>query len=210
MLQKMIAAQEVAIRPDNSSVIFTLIENPVKIVVENQQIKNIVAKANVGTLRPGMKPGEYFYFTDSCSLMSVQIFVGLKTRKGIKWIDTTSYRVKNATQPVLAVSWKKGGATWKDKLLERPKLELFFEDFFITDIYFRVDTFSVEAYRNDSLIYSEYNVSGNRFSPDLIKFIDNEEPGYSLIFFDIRGSGPGSECWTRFEPVTILIRKPGE
>jgi hypothetical protein len=181
-----IQGQEVALKVENVNVLYRLVENSVKIVIEKQPVRNIVARAKYGTLTPGSKPGEYRYYTDDCSLYEEIIYVGVKTGKGARWFDTTSYRVLSPLPPTLFVSGLSTGVTHKQKLLERPKLQLFLVEYLINPTpKFTVDTFSVEVHRNDSLIYSEYNIAGDTFSPELIRFISDSDPGYTMEFLVI-------------------------
>jgi hypothetical protein len=93
-LHSLIASgQEVAVSMTKMNTVYRLLENPIKVVIENQTVKKIVAIAKLGTLKPGGKPGEYFYYTDDCSLTNDLIYVGVKTWKGVKWLDTISCRI---------------------------------------------------------------------------------------------------------------------
>ncbi len=205
-------AQEVALKVENVNVLYRHVENPVMVVIEKKPIRNIVVKAQNGTLRPDTKPCLYYYYTDDCSLKEEKIYVGLKTGKGIRWLDTTSYRVLSALPPALIVSCKSTGVTWKEKLLERPDLQLRMVEFLVNPTpKYAIDTFSVEVLRNDSLIYHEYNVAGNSFSPELIRFISDADPGYTLEFFVISwrslSYGPVNGCRGEIAPVRIRVEK---
>lgn len=204
VLRGILPGQDVAVKTDLNNVFFRTLENPVLIVVEKQPARKVVARAKFGKLTQQENSSVYMYLLDDCSIKEDQIFVGIKTSKGVKWIDSTTYRVVNPTSPLLYVSGQKGGTTNKEQILAAPVLSLILEDYFI-DTHFRVDTFSVEAYRNDSLIYTEDNVAGNRFSSQLTQFLQNTDPGYKLRFFAVRGSGPGCKCWDKFSQIILKI-----
>jgi hypothetical protein len=201
------SGQEVVVSLTKMNTLYRTLENPVRILIENQPAEKVTAKARYGSLTPGENPSEFWYYIEDCDVKEDRIIVGIKNKNGVKWIDTTVYRIKSPPPPVLYVCGiRSGGVSWKEMLMACPVLSLGWHDILMDEVRFQVDTFSVEVYRNDSMIFSEYRVPGYRFSPKLMQFIADEEPGYSLMFFDIRGSGPGSKCWPDFDPVTIRVK----
>jgi len=206
LVSSFVYGQEVVVSLTRMNTLYRTLENPVRILIENQSAKKVTAKARYGRLTPGENPTEFWYYIEDCDVKEDQIIVGIKNKNGVEWIDTTVYRIKSPPPPVLYVSASRGGVLWRDQLMVLPVLSLGWHDIFVDEVRFQVDTFSVEVYRNDSIIFSEYRVPGNRFSPKLMQFIADEEPGYSLIFFDVRGSGHGSKCWPDFDPVTIWVK----
>lgn len=197
-------SQNVAIELERMNILHIGVENPIKIVVENYSCEDVVMKTKGGVLTPTSDKCRFIYKTENCDLKVERISVGVKNKGEIKWIDSTLYAVKLIPDPVIKIATNRNSHNNYSEKITRGGLIPSMEEFYF-DIRLNIQEYSVEILRNDSVIYSDENVNGYRFSEELLREIEKALEGDKLRFYNILVIYPAN-CERVIDGPTLIIK----
>ncbi len=176
--------QVVAVSNDKMNVLYKGIDNPLTIAVENYSCSKIITKINCGKLIRDHDSCHYTFQADSLCVGVVKIQVGVVDSGKSKWLGTEWFRMKRIPDPVAMIAGQTRGPISKTLLLSQVAIIPILMNFDF-ELYFAVKTYSFEIVRNDSVIYKNEKIKGNRFTPEIINEIKKTKTNDKVKFYDI-------------------------
>jgi hypothetical protein len=183
-----VKGQKVSISSTYSLVLYEWVENPLLIVVENNDCKNIVVKASAGKLTGSN--GEYVFVLADTGFSRIVFSVGIKKGNKTRWIQKVFCRVKKLPTPPVTVSHQTDGDITKELLLAIP--QLFVPHYFGWEATYapniqRVTSYSIKISRNDSTLFEQRDVPGDTLTQEMEDFIRYQCKAKDvLVFSDIQ------------------------
>jgi hypothetical protein len=176
--------QKVSISSTYPLNLYEWVENPLLIVAENNDCKNIVAKVSAGKLTG--KNGNYIFVLADTGISQVNITVGIKKGRTIKWIQEIRCRVRKLPTPAVNVAFRNGVGIPKAVLLNIPQVVVPY-DFGFEMIYAphiqKAISFSLKISRNDSTLFEQRNVPGDTLTQEMQDFIRYQCKAKDVLFF---------------------------
>jgi hypothetical protein len=176
------------------NVLYIGVENPIKIAIANYPCNKIIVKPTYGYIIPTAKNCHFIYKIDSCNINKERIFFGIINNGTIKWLDSVEYRVKKTPDPEIIIdnnlNWI--GPVTKNNLINSKIIAKIFD--FDFECYSEVVNYSIEIRRNDTLLFRETNINGNKFTEKLNSEILKSQKGDHFIFFDILIKSSQDKC----------------
>lgn len=202
-----IFSQQVAVQLSKMNILYEIVPNPIKVVVENYPCNKVIVGSKYGKINKvndDQNDGQYYYKTSQCDRHTDSIFIGILEKGSIKWVDTLNYRiisVLDAVEPNFQNRFN-NSCIKKEYLLKiikyaedsipglekRDYNELYLSAPLINfdiNLSFKIVRYCVDLYRNDSIVYSEECVSDEFFSRDLINQLKLSKSGDELLFYNI-------------------------
>lgn len=215
--QGIVQSQNVAVELTNMNILYKYVPNNVKIVVQDTPCENVVVKTMVGKLtRSSDKDScHYYYYTTKCGENKEQFIVGVKDDGNIKWIDTLNYRLKDDAKKSIWIHFigirngllDKHCVYYCDTLWfgenQSSKLTAPLINFDI-ELEYEIVKYSVEIIRNDTVIYSSYNIPQATITKELYSQIQESMSNDKVRFFDV--GVQFDDCVDVFEGVTVIIK----
>ena len=177
-------SQNVAIELDKMNVLYKFVDNPIKVVVQDYPCNKLILKSKYGNIKIAYDSCHYIYRTDSCYQYEDRIFVGVKDRDTVKWIDSLKYRLRKIPDPTILVGGMHEGYVNRNVILAIGFVGVALENIDV-DIHYYVTKYSVEIKRADSTIYKEVDLIGEKFSSELISEIKKSKTNDKYIFYDV-------------------------
>jgi len=177
-------SQHVAIELEKMNVLYISIDNPIKVIAQDYPCNMLVLKSKYGVIKPAINSCHYIYRTDSCNENSENIFVGVMLANTVKWLDTLEYRMKKIPDPTVIIANIFCSYIDRNLFLKAGFLraELLNMDFSLS---YSIIQYSVDILRNDTVIYKEVGIAGNKFSSGLITEIEKSKTGDKYVFYDV-------------------------
>jgi hypothetical protein len=197
---------QVVIQPVLTRVFYKLADNPFDIVVEGFNADQIVASARYGTISYSKDRPGFMYSIDECADTMEVITVGMLEDSGIRWLRRVPFPLLDIPQPELYISGLRGGNIDKARLLTTPVVWI--AGTTTVHVYppYKVESYAAIFIRNDSVLYADEKISGNRFPPELLELIENASPGDQIIINQVNASGARDKCWKEFPEVVLTIQ----
>lgn len=195
-------SQNVAVELEKMNVLYIGVENPINVVVGNHSSKKLVVKAKHGVVEPNYRG--YIYKIDTCAYCMEIIYVGIKSVKGVKWIDSLYYRLKMIPDPIIDIGGKRSGFIKCDKLIMWGGLRVDYNDEFYEPTPYKFLSYSVEITRNDSIIYNNMDIKTRKYPEELILEIRNMQKGDVIRFYNCTILHPGN-CERILEGPTFTL-----
>jgi len=195
----------VVIQPMLVQAFYRLVDNPFAIVIEGYGADQIVAFARYGDISYSDERSSFLYYTDNCVETTEVITIELIENNGIRWLRSVPIRLLSIPQPELYVSGLQGGNINKARLLASSNIWLAGTTTVHPYPPFKVEVYAAKYLRNDSLLYTNENITGNRFPAELMTLIKESVTGDKIIFNVVNASGFGDKCWQEFSPIELTI-----
>lgn len=180
-----VAAPSVVVSPLKMNVFYLGVDNPVMISVPGMASENVVAGITNGSIT---KVKNEYIVRPSVSGKPCNINVGVRTKTGIRNLQTLTFRVKTVPDPIATVSNSKGGDISKSLLSASWGVKASLEEFDF-DMKFEVIGFNIYTIVEGGYV-KEAQSSTEEFSSEQKSIIDKVKRGQRLIIDNIRAKGP--------------------
>jgi hypothetical protein len=178
-------SQTVAIEATKMNVLYKLVPNPLKIVVENHSCQEIIAKAKYGTITPTPDGCSFNYYTKNCTENSEEIAIGINEKSKIIWVDTLKFRLKEVLTNIdIFIGNNPNCSISKPSFFEGQKITAPFINFDI-ELNFRVSKYSIEILRNKESVYRESNIPCVELSSAFLLQAKKLHIGDTIRIFDL-------------------------
>jgi hypothetical protein len=178
-------AQRCAVAIDRENTVYAGIPNALTIAVEGHSSKNIVVKTRQGELET-VEGGRYYLNEKNAGMDTLEVFV--RSKAGLKAVDTFMIRVKQIPAPVAKIANKQGGKIAKEMLNAQIGI-ITVQEGFDFDARPKVKSFSMVVLRNDQVIFVHKNVNAS-FDASIQKFFKQQLlAGDKLAFINIHAIG---------------------
>lgn len=200
LFSSVLAGQTVSVSATKMNVFYIGVNNPLTIVVENIDCKDLIVKVTNGEI-----VGDSCYFTfryndTTVSSTNTIVIIGVNQETGTKWIDSLEYRVKQIPDPIPTIDWD------KIPILRENGLEYYQTHFngnesmtlsiipkmvnFVFDTNFIILRYSLKITRQDSILLDSKQNYGNIIPKDIfIKYFIEGSEGDKVIVYDIIAKG---------------------
>ena len=167
-------------------VLYQWIDNPLKVVVENNSCKSLIVKADKGQIKGSNC--EYIYIASSDKIKQDIIKVGLKQNGKVRWISETIYRVIKLPDPIAYFANSLDGDTVPKNLIKAQfAISLPRFDFgicsFDNERLQVIKSYRVTITRGNKIIFSE-SVNSNLLTEKFKKFVGESCITGDNIMFD--------------------------
>ena len=183
-----VAKPSVTVSADKMNVFYIGVDNPVSISVPGIPEDKLKPSISAGSLSP--KGGGKYVVKVNKDSKTVKVNVSAEVNGQTKLMGSQEFRVKVVPDPVPYISRKKGGAISKQELLAGgaiiPQMENF--DF---ELFFVVTEFSLSSLVSGDLI--EKHATGNKFTDEMKKIINNTRRGQKVYIENIKAKGPDGQ-----------------
>jgi hypothetical protein len=180
LISVMLYGQGFAVSADKMNVAYVGIDNPLTIVVEGYDCKQLVVSVDNGILEK-THDCEYNYKPETSG--KHDIIVKVKTVKGLRDLGIVVYRVKAIPDPIVSL-----GRTGHFAQLNMLGPEVRLNDFDF-EAKFIVKDFTFEVKRENEVIHSVFN-EGQLYSGKVKAINERLYPGDTIIVKNIRCVGP--------------------
>jgi hypothetical protein len=181
-------------------------------MVEGYKCSDIVMKASQGTIEmDNVYKCIAIYIAPDSNIHSTTIQIGVKTKKGIKWIEEKSLDVLRYPDPVTMVGGHFSGDTVLKVIIASsggvslPVLN----DIHLAGNYHKqkVTSYALKITRNDSILFEIPRIEGNEFPEAYKDFVHNISAGDLITIFNIEVLIFEKERRTLPTQHTIYVRK---
>jgi GldM C-terminal domain len=179
-----VVSQNISVSADKNNVLYIGVDNPISVVVENYPSRQLIVKAEKGTLI-GSNGRIFIYRGVEPGNESIIIY----NKENSKEIGRSTFRVKYIPDPVAKVGLSGGGniqaIVLKNQQFIRAELQNF--DF---DAMFQIDSFTLNIIRTDTCFFKEVINIGNKFGSAVTEALSSIKKNDIVIFKKISSVGP--------------------
>ncbi|MBP6431030.1 MAG: hypothetical protein KA319_04630 [Ferruginibacter sp.] len=187
-------AQNVAFAADKMNVLYIGVDNPITIVAENLNCKDLKAITNNGKI-----------IGKGCKLIIIPEKIGtakitVQTKKN-KWTEAI-FRVKEIPPPIFKI----GTGQLRIPLVALKNQQFVRADIenFDIDVRFLIDSFTVSIFSKETSTYKEVKNISNKITEETKQLFDSLKPGDEILFKDIFSHKFNGEVFM-LEPVLIAV-----
>ncbi len=196
-----VAPPSLTVAPLKMNVFYIGVENPVSISSPGLAASQIHPSITAGKLLK--KDGNYSVIINKkvpgnkVTVSATAIIDGKNMLLG-----KSVFRIKRVPDPIAKIAGITNGKIDKNTLLAAGAIIPSMKDF-VFDMYFVVTSYTFGTYINGD--YIPKNVSGNRFVPEIIKYIRNSKRKQKFIFENIQAKGPDGSIRS-LNPISLEIK----
>jgi gliding motility-associated protein GldM len=197
----LVAPPSLTVAPLKMNVFYIGVENPVSITSPGFSDEQIKPSISGGKLyRKGRNwvvkidkpiPGNKVYVSATADVDGKRVLLG-----------KSLFRVKRVPDPVAQIAGQTNGAIDRNTLLAAGAIIPNMKDFEF-DLYFVVTSYTFATIINGDWI--PQNVTGNRFTPNILKLIRNARPHQKFFFENIEAKGPDGTIRS-LNPISLEIK----
>ena len=194
----LVAAKQAVAAPTNMNVLYTQVDNPIKVSVPGYSAAQIIATTNNGTIRSVDKSkGEWIVRPDKLEREEVPVINLYVNDEGKrKSMGSVDFKVKDVPDPVAKAAGLKKTTVSKGDLKASQMLIAELKDFPFDrkDLSFVIISYDIVAYTNKGRSnYPTVEKTGGRFNNDVLRAIDATAPGATITFSNIRAKRRGTK-----------------
>lgn len=180
--------KQVLVSADSMNILYEGIDNPLSIVVQGIANDKLIVTMTNGTITGSN--GKYFAKPIERFVAIIEVSAEIKPGK-LKKIGSYAFRIKGIPLPVAQIGDVRYKLSYsKLELLKDPWLKARVSDPWDPpfNLKFVVLSFTFIYHENDDI--KQLNVMGNKFTPEIIKIINNLKVGSRISFENIKVMGP--------------------
>ncbi len=197
-----VAPPSLTVAPLRMNVFYIGVENPVAItspgLAENQ-------------IHPTISAGKLYKKDDHYAVMIKKKVPGNKvTISATANIDgknivlgSSEFRIKRVPDPIAEVAGQTNGKIDKNTLLAAGAIIPNMKDFLFDNYYFQITSYTFGTIENGD--WKPKNVTGNRFTPEIIKIIRRSNRKQKIFFENIQAKGPDGSIRS-LNPISLEIK----
>ena len=166
---------------DKLDMIYIGVDNPLTLTVENEDCKDLVIKASLGTIKGDSC--RFIFRFDDASQRGAITYISISKKKGNKLIEIgkREFRLKSIPSPYASVGNYVSGKIKGSILKAQSIIKLGYEGFdFGANI--NVESFVLSIIRGDTCYFTNIQNIGNRFEPEVLDAIASVKKGDTVIF----------------------------
>jgi gliding motility-associated protein GldM len=199
-LAPVLFAQEIAVSPTKFNILYSGVQNPVKIVVENYDCDELTVDVSNGTIKKASNC-EYYILPGKSKRLYVNVSGEQNGER--KLLGREVFRIWELPKPDAYIQNRPGGDIPKSLLLNTTGILAKLRDFEF-DVVFMVESYDVSILKGDEEIYNG-QFEGDRFSKELKSKIAESNPGDKIIFKKIVAVSPDAKKYS-LDSITFIIR----
>jgi GldM C-terminal domain len=193
-----VTAQSFAVAADKNNVLYRGVENPLSIAAPQCPCAALVVRTSVGRLTG--RDCKYLFYSDTGGVAHISLYQ--QTKKGLRLLGVSSFRVKRIPNPTPHVG-PSGGGKILAAILKAQQFIRAGDDHF-DDIPTTVTQFTLTILRSDSCLYRKIHNMGNAFNAGVQAALQQILPGDTVIFSDIYAHRRSEEEMI-LQPLFLLV-----
>jgi len=197
-------AQNAVVAPVKMNVLYTGVDNPLNLAVENYSCSQIFLCAEYGTLQKTNDSCKYIYRAATYVTGKEFIYAGVYQDSSVVWIDTLHFRVKPIPRQYAYAGTTINTLVRKQDILKNPFVSARCDNLDL-DYQTEIMTYSFILKRDSKIIFEEKSIQGCGFTPSIISQISNAQTGDKLMFFDVFISNNYNNDIKDTEPFFVLV-----
>jgi len=170
--------QLISISPRDYKVLYTGIENPLTIVVDNISSKKVIAKTDNGKLSG--ENGHYYFYIDTGSIANITLY---KKRSNEK-IGTVTFSIRQIPDPIPRLGTYSGGEIPLEYIKSQPGIRTNIQSIYYTKR-LPITSFTVSIIRNNDYVFKEIRNEGELFNKEVNTAFQQLKPGDSVVINNI-------------------------
>lgn len=194
-------SQEIAVSPTMFNILYTGVDNPLKIVAENYDCDEIQVSTSHGKLK---KLGNCSYTIFPMQHKDLQIKVKAVKEKDTIILGVTEFRVKKIPTPVAKINNKAGGNFPKSFFMSASVLKVDAPENFYFDVQFKVSSYRIIIQKGDHELFNKV-INDYKFTNEVKEAIGDAPSGGNIIVTEIKATAPDGIEYTT-EPIKFIIR----
>jgi len=194
----LVAAKQAVAAPTNMNVLYTQVDNPIKVSVPGYSAAQIIATTSNGTIRAvDKRKGEWIVRPDKLQREEapvINLYVNDEGKR--KSMGSVDFKVKDVPDPVAKAAGLKKNTVSKGDLKASQMLIAELKDFPFDrkDLSFVIVSYDIVAYTSKGRSnYPTVEKTGGRFNNDVLRAIDATAPGATITFSNIRAKRRGTK-----------------
>ncbi|MBS1773577.1 MAG: hypothetical protein JST82_12020 [Bacteroidetes bacterium] len=181
-------AQHVTISADKMNVLYIGVPNPITVVAEGLQCKNVNIAIEGAQIMPGDEPCKFNVVVKEPGIVIAKVYT--ISKGGNKIIGEIEFRVKRPMLPTARVGGKTCGIITRTELMSQIGVGAYMDNFDF-DAPFVVNSFTASIIRNHNTIFEKTN-TGAKFNNDILRAIQTIKPGDIFSCADVRVTSTGN------------------
>jgi len=185
-------AQHVAISFTKMNVVYIGVANPVTIVAENTDSKDLIVTTDNGEIRRSGNYDGYDYYPHDKGKATISVSV--HTSDGTKKLQETVFRVKKIPAPTVRLCLMTGGYISRAMLCVQIGPSANIEGFGF-DAHYTIYKCKVSVVKDSAIVFEKYLSAPNgvRFDEETNKMFCSLTPGSTVWITDVACKGPGGD-----------------
>lgn len=188
---------------DNMNVLFIGLDNPMSISVPGITPENTIVSSNNGITLKSLGNGKYTATVKAGSKTGTVTVKAKLTDGSIKTMGEVTYKIRRVPSPKIKMGNLEPGTHLKSALSVQPFLFAVLEDFYFSNVSYKVTSFRATLISKKKLGYDERPITGNSLVA-VSQMLKNAIAGDVLYLDEIKVKGPSGDL--NMESVTYKIK----